>query len=512
MDNKKHNPTRIAKNTILLYGRTLFTLIISLYTSRLILETLGVDDYGIYNVVGGLVSMFSILSSSLSGAISRYITFGIGEDNLQRLKDIFSISVGIQIIMAIIIFIIMEIGGVFLLNDKLNIPVDRLYAANWVFQFSILTFIVGLVSVPYNACIVAHERMSVFAIVTIVEAIIRLGFVIIVYFTTWDKLILYSLLLFVLSLLVRIAYGVYCKKEFKECTCKFHYSKNLFIEIFKFAGWGFLGNTAYVLNTQGVNMAINIFFSVALNAARGIVSQVENAVMQFINNFTTAISPQITKSYAAGDIGYTEKLVYQGAKFSFFLLLFFLMPIEFETETVLALWLKEIPSDSALFLRLSLVCSAITLLGNTSLTVIMATGKIKNYQIIVSLVGCIVFPATWIAYKLGCPAYITYIIYGIIYFFLNFIRLYYMKKLIGFNPINFITKVLVPVTYVSILVVFPLFFVWILSSPGIYRLISLVCCNIIVTPFVIYYVGMQPTERNLIKNKFADVAHRIRIK
>jgi len=510
MENVSHNPSKIAKGTVFLYGRTLFTLFISLYTSRLILEALGVDGYGIYNVVGGLVSMFSIFSASISSAISRYITFGIGKNSLNLLKKIFSTSVCIQIIMASIIFIIIEIAGVYFLNNKLNIPASRLYAANCVLQFSILTFIVGLISVPYNACIIAHEKMGFFAVISMIEAIIRLGFVIFVYFSSWDKLILYSCLLFALSLIVRIAYGVYCKKKFEECIYKFHFDKKLFMEMFKFAGWGFFGNTVYILNTQGVNMAINIFFSVTLNAARGIVSQVENAVLRFINDFTTAISPQITKSYAAGDIEYMEKLVCFGAKYSYFLLILFIIPIEFETKTLLTLWLKIVPAGSVLFLRLSLICAAIMLLGNTSLTAIMATGNIRNYQIIVSIVGCTVFPLTWVAYRIGCQAYITYVIYGIIYFAIIFIRLYYMQTLIGIKPINFIIKVLAPVLHVSILVVIPSFLVCVFVNPGLHRLISLICCNLIVAPLTIYYVGMKHSEKKLIRNKLISFAKKVK--
>lgn len=476
-------------------------MVISLYTSRVVLNTLGVDNFGIYNVVGGTISMFSIFSGSLSGAISRFITYGLGEGNLEKLKNIFSTSVSIQLGLSAFVFVMAEIGGLWFLNSKLNIPPDRMYAAHWVLQFAILTFITGLISVPYNACIIAHEHMKVFAYIGILEVVMKLGFVVALYFSPFDKLIVYSILLFLIALILRIIYGIYCKRKFEECTYRFVIDRNLLKEMMGYACWGFLGNTAYIFNTQGVNIIINLFFGVVLNAARGIVTQVEAAVMQFVNNFTTAISPQITKSYASGNKEYMFSLICRGAKFSFFLLLLFLIPIEFEANTLLKLWLGNVPEFAPLFLQLSLIGTAMVLLGNTGFTAIMATGNIRNYQIVVTLVGCLVFPLTWIAYKLGLPAFTTYVIYIVIYGILDWIRLLFMRKLLGFKVMLFVRNVIYPILIVTVLSVIVPTVISMNMAPSVFRFIFLTVGSFITTLACIYFGGLDRNERKTVLMK-----------
>lgn len=498
MESNTQRNQRIAKNTVLLYIRTAFTMLISLFTSRIILNVLGVDNYGIYNVVGGTISMFSIISGSLSGAISRFITFGLGEGDLEKLKRIFSTSVNIQIGLSVVIFILAEIGGLWFLNAKLNIPPDRMYAAHWVLQFSILTFILGLISTPYNACIIAHEHMKVFAYIGILEVVLKLLFVLALYISPFDKLILYSALLFLIALVLRLIYGVYCKRHFEECTYRFEVDRGLLRKMTGYACWGFLGNTAYMFNTQGVNIIINLFFGVALNAARGVVTQVEGALMQFVNNFMTAITPQITKSYAAGDRSYMFTLICRGSKFSFFLLLFVLIPVEFEAQTILQLWLGIVPEYTATFLKLSIIGTAVVLLGNTGLTSIMATGNIRNYQIVVTVVGCLVFPLTWGAYKIGMPAYITYIIYIIIYAILDWIRLLFMRKLLDFKISMFMKNTVYPILIVTIMALIVPSLIYISMEPSILRLVIITGVSFTTTAISIWIGGLAKEERNVI--------------
>ena len=321
------NNKRIAKNTLLLYFRMLFLMVISLFTSRITLQTLGVDNFGIYNVVGGIVAMFSIMSGSLSNAISRYITFELGKGDKKILKKVFSTAINVQIIMAVIIAVLIEIGGVWFLNYKMNIPDGRMVAANWVLQFSIISFVVNLISIPYNAAIIAHEKMSAFAYISIYEAVMKLVVVYLIVISPFDKLIVYSFLILLISLSLRLIYGVYCKRKFEECSYMFILDKPLLKKMTGFAGWNFLGAGSFLLMTQGVNMLLNMFFGVALNAARGIATQVENVVNQFTTNFGTAINPQITKSYAKGDYDYMHKLVFAGSKYSFFLVVVLCLPI-----------------------------------------------------------------------------------------------------------------------------------------------------------------------------------------
>ena len=507
VENNQHKNQRIARNTVMLYIRTIFTMLVSLYTSRVILKVLGIDDFGIYNVVGGAISMFSIFSGSLSGAISRFITFGLGQGNLQRLKIIFSTSVSIQIGLSLLLFVLAEIGGLWMLNTNLNIPEERMYAAHWVLQFSILTFVMGLINVPYNACIIAHEHMKIFAYMSILEVSLKLLFVVLLSFAPFDKLIVYALLLFLITLLLRVIYGIYCTRHFEECRYHWVLDKPLLKEMANYAFWGFFGNAAYTFNTQGVNILINVFFGVTLNAARGIVTQVEGAVMQFVNNFMTAVSPQITKSYAAGDKEYMFALICRGAKFSYILLLFFLIPLGVEAHTVLRLWLGTVPDYAPLFLQMTLCSSAIVLLGNTSFTAVMATGKIRNYQLVVTIVGCLVFPFTWIAYRCGFPAVTTYVIYMVIYAILDVIRLFFLRRLLGFEVSMFFNKVVRPVVFVTVTaLIFPLS-IHVAMAPSVLRLILVILTSTIMVTLCALRWGLDGGERKTVlakvKNKIS---------
>ena len=414
----------------MLYVRMLFAMLVSLYTSRVILNALGVEDYGIYNVVGGFVAMFSIISGSLSGAVGRFLTFELGRGDMQRLKTVFSTSLFIHIALAGIVFIIAESIGVWFLNTQMTIPGDRIYAANWVFQASILAFMFGLFSVPYNATITSHEHMTTFAYIGILDIVLRLGIVLFVAYVPleFDKLICYSLMLVAEGMSLQCVYLWYCRHHFAECrNIKLHFDKKSWKDISSFAGWNFFGSGAYLLNTQGINILMNLFFGVGINAARGIATQVDTAVQGFVNNFTVALNPQITKSYASNDLDYMHALIYRGAKYSFFLMLFFAIPLILETSQVLSIWLVNIPEHAVMFVRLTLLSSMVTVIGNTLITAQSATGKIKKYQITMSVIGFWVFPLSYVLFKLGLPPESAYIVYILIYFSLIFVRLYLVK-------------------------------------------------------------------------------------
>lgn len=501
MTDTSANNKRIAKNTLLLYFRMIVLMLVTLYTSRVVLDALGESDYGIYNVVGGVVAMFSVLSNSLSGAISRFITYELGTGNKEKLSRIFSTSVNIQILMALAIFGLCELIGVWFLNTKMNIPDERMEVANIVLQCSIVTFTVNLVSVPYNATIIAHERMGVFAYISILEAGLKLLVAYLIYISSSDKLMVYALLILGIAILLRLIYGIYCRGHFVEARYRILLDRPLLKEMTSFAGWNLFGSTAYMLNTQGVNMLINIFFGVGTNAARAIAVQVDSAVTQFVNNFMTAINPQITKSYAAGDRKYLFKLVCRGTKYSFFIMYLFIVPLVLEADTILGIWLKEVPTDTAVFMRMVLFSTLTTLLGNPMYTAIMATGKIRNYQIAVVSVGCLVFPLTWIAYTLGCPAYATYVIYVIIYFSLNFIRLSFLKKLMDFPISQFILPVFGRIGACAVLTfVLPTVVVFTLP-PSFLRLFAVCTVSIMWSVACVYYIGLEKEERTFFLTK-----------
>ena len=394
MSTQSANNKRIAKNTLLLYFRMLLTMVVSLYTSRVVLGALGVEDYGIYNVVGGVVAMFSMLSGSLSAAISRFITFELGRKNYERLHKVFCTSINVQLILILILIVLLETVGLWFLNYKMVIPEGRLSAANWVFQLSLITFAVNLLSVPYNAAIVAHEKMEAFAYISIVEAISKLMIAYIIVISTTDKLILYSIMLTLIAIVVRILYGIYCKKKFIECTYRFIFDRLLLKQMFEFSGWNFFGAGSWQLMTQGVNILLNIYFGVSFNAARGIATQVDQAILQFVNNFTTAINPQIIKSYASKNFEYMYSLINQGAKFSFFLILFFAIPFIFETNIILKLWLNNVPKHTVVFVRLAITASMLHVLSNTMVTAMLATSNKKRNQSIVGALEIIKIPVS----------------------------------------------------------------------------------------------------------------------
>ena len=499
MSESSANNKRIAKNTLVLYFRMIFMMAVSLFTSRVILNTLGVEDYGINNVVGGVVAMFSVLSGSMSSSISRFITFELGKGDKKRLKTVFSTGINIQLGMSLIILLVAEAAGVWFLNYKMNIPEERLYAANWVFQCSILTFILGLLSVPYNAAIIAHEKMSAFAYISIIEVTLKLIIVYLLTISPYDRLITYSILFMLVGVLIRLIYGYYCKRHFEECTYHLVYDKAILKSMTSFAGWNFLGNGAYMLNTQGVNILMNMYFGVAVNAARGVATQVDAALKQFVNNFTTAVNPQITKSYAQGDLSNMHKLVCRSAKFSAFLMMFFAVPIILETDTILSLWLKNPPAYASVFLKWIIISSFMdTVLANSLVTSMFATGDIKKYQIIVTTVGCLVFPLSWLAFQLGFEPQVGYMLYFVIYSILLFVRLYLLRDMVKLPIMMYVREVLFKVTTVmAISFAIPSILLFVIDE-GLLRLVAVVLLSMTVTTVTTYLIGLNDGEKKYI--------------
>lgn len=505
MESNQSKGKRIVKNTLMLYVRMILTMVISLFTSRVVLQTLGIEDYGIYNVVGGIVSMFSFFTSSLSAAISRFITYELGRQNKEKLNLIFSTSVNVLLLISLIIIVLIEIVGVWLLNFKLNIPLDRMEAANWVIQCSIAVFVMNLICVPYSASIIAHEKMSAFAYISVLEVILKLAVAYILYVSPIDKLITYVVLLVIVSLLIRVVYGIYCSKNFEECKYKLIYDKTLLKQITGFAGWNLMGSGAYLLNTQGVNIVTNLFFGVNFNAARGIATQVEGVIKQFVTNFTTAINPQITKSYAEGNMDYMNSLVCHGAKYSYFLMLLFTIPFLYEADGIIKLWLGVVPEYAGLFLRLTMIGTLFDVLGNSTANAAWATGNIKRYYIYVGGFGCLVFPLSYIAFSLGFPAYTSYLIFIIVYIVLIFIKLYIIRGLLNFPVTKYYRKVFLRIIPVSILsFIFPSI-IYFNMETGLMRIICLSFISVLITLFFIYAIGLEKSERILIANKLKQL-------
>lgn len=508
MSNTTENNKRIAKNTLLLYFRMLFLMAVSLYTSRVVLNALGVEDFGIYNVVGGVVAMFSVLSGSLSAAISRFITYELGKGNQENLNKIFSSAVTIQLGLAGIIILLAETIGIWFLNVKMNIPEVRMEAANWVFQFSILTFAINLISVPYNASIIAHEKMSAFAYISILEAVGKLTIAYLITITPMDKLIFYAILMCVVALIVRFTYGNYCKRHFSECTYHFIWDKQLLKSMFSFAGWNFIGASSTVFRDQGGNVVINLFCGPAVNAARGIAFQVNNAVNQFVTNFMTALNPQITKSYASGDKEYMMTLIFQGARLSFYMLFLLSLPILVNTHYILTLWLKMVPEHAIAFVQLTLIFALSESISQPLITAMLATGKIRNYQIIVGGLQMMNLPISYIFLRIGFFPEIAIIIAIIISQSCLIARLLMLRKMINISLKKYMKKVycnIIIVMIISSIIPFMLtinndetFLTFILQS-----LITIAC-----TIITIYYIGCSKSEKLFIKNKLQKIVHK----
>ena len=490
------NNKRIAKNTLMLYFRMILLMLISLYTSRVNLNALGVEDYGIYNVVGGVVAMFSLLSGSLSSAISRFITFELGRGDHQRLKDIFSASVTIQLVLSLIIIVLLETIGLWFLNTHLVIPADRMRAANWVFQFSVLTFVINLISVPYNACIIAHEKMSAFAYISILEAAGKLAVALLIVHSPIDRLIFFAAMLCGIAVLLRIVYGWYCTRHFSECHYHPRWDGQLLRQMFSFAGWNFIGCTAGLLREQGANILINLFFGPAVNAARGIAVQVNAAITQFVQNFMMALNPQITKNYASGNHTYMMQLIYQGARFSFYILLLLALPVVMSTHYILVLWLKLVPDHTVPFIQLTLLFALSESISNPLITAQLATGRLRDYQIIVGGLLLLCFPLSWLCLWLGCPPESVVVVNVVMSQCCLCARLIMLRGMMQLHVRDYLRKVYLNVLVVAIVsALLPVLVSRTLSECFLHFILLTLLC-LLCTTLTILYVGCNAKERH----------------
>ena len=496
---------RIAKNTLILYVRMFLMMLVGLYTSRVNLAALGVDNFGVYNVVGGFVAMFSVISTSLSGAISRFITYELGRGGGDKLKTMFSTSVNIMAGLSLLIVIIAELLGPWFIDTQLDIPAGREIAAQWVFQFSILNFVVGLISVPYNAAIVAHERMSAFAYISIFEALGKLAVALLIPYSPIDKLIFFAGLLCSISLIIRFIYGYYCKRHFAECTYTFTFDKSVIKQMGGFAGWNFFNSTAYIFNNQGVNMLLNMFFGVAVNAARGIAVSVDNIVNQFVGNFMTAINPQITKSYASGDFGRMHKLVCRGAKFSYYCMFLLALPIILGAEQILNLWLVDVPKYTVQFVQLILLTSLCDCIGRTGYTACMATGRLKKYSLVITSVAILEFPLVWVAFSLGATPLYAYYIYVFVKIAALIARMFLMEELIHLKATMYVTLVFLPIILTTLIALVVPLLLNLVMEPSLIRLVVVFVVSVLSVGLSALYLGMTVSERQVILNSVRTV-------
>ena len=509
MSDNTTNNKRIAKNTLLLYARMLLTMTVSLYTSRVILQVLGVEDFGVYNVVGGIISMFAFINGGMVAATQRYITFEIGSGNKEKLKRVFSTSLQIHAVISILVIILGETVGLWFLSEKMVIPNGRMESALWVYQCSILACVVNIMSIPYNADIVAHEKMSAFAYISIVDVVLKLLIVYLLMLSPFDKLVVYAVLLLIVQLSVRLVYTRYCKKHFEECTYRFVYEKSLLKEMLSFAGWNFIGSSATVFRDQGVNIAINIFCGPAVNAARGISLQVNAAISGFVNNFMTALNPQIIKSYAIGESSHVMTLIYQGARLSFYMLLLLSLPVIIEANSILNVWLVTVPEYTVTFVRLVLVLTLFESLSNPLVTAMLATGKIRNYQLVVGGLQMLNFPFSYMLLYWGLFPEITLVVAIVISQCCLIARVFMLRGEIEISPLSYFKRVYLNILVVSICSsILPICVYYHLPMGGI-RFVLVVGCSLLCSLLAILYIGCSSSERSFVAQKIILLKNRM---
>jgi O-antigen/teichoic acid export membrane protein len=501
MTNISDNNKRIAKNTLLLYGRMAIMLVVGLFTSRVVLAALGIRDYGIYNVVGGVVSLFAVLTGAMSVTTSRFLTYALGEGDKRKLSVTFSTSVNIHILLGVGIAVLMEVLGVWFLNTHLNVPKERMWAANWVLQFSILTFVINLINVPYTSIIISHERMNIYAYLSLFDVFVKLGIVYALYVTPYDRLITYSIFLCASNLLVQILYYVYCKRSFEECTYHFIVDKPLLKEMFEFIGWTFWGNAAVTAKDQGVTILLNIFFGTTVNAAQGVATQVNGVVNRFIQNFMTAVDPQITKFYSMNDRDNMYKLIFRSAKFSAFLMLVLISPILMHVNSILGVWLVEVPEHAANFVCLVLIYSLIECMLNPLITALLASSKIKAYEILITITYSLNILSIYLLFKIGSfpeMAIILNIVFKLIVLGIlsnqckrnfSFPAQKYLKKVVGIAALISCLSFVMIVVYKNVVIK--------TTIPSF--IVSCILMEMILLSFM-YIFGMESNERIFIKN------------
>lgn len=497
--NHQESNKRLVKNTLTLYLRMILTVGISFYTTRIILKNLGVSDFGLYNVIAGFISMFYMVTSSMAAATSRFITFELGKNNIEQLKKVFSTSINFQILLSFFIIVIGETIGLWFVNTQMVIESDKLFAANIVYQITVLSFIFELLGIPYYSSIIAHEKIKAFAYMTILNVILKLIIAWGIVISPIDKVVFYALCMMTISLLTQFLYFLYCKHNFEECKYKFCFEKTISKQMFSFGGWSFLSSASSMLRGQGVNILLNLFYGTTINAAYGVARQVDSSVKAFSNNFITALNPQITKSYASGDKGHTINLVYKGTKYSYILLYIIALPIMMESDAFLDLWLVEIPQYSTHFVRLILILALAEVILKPLLTLNNATGDIKMYQIILSISQFAVLPISYLLLKLNVePYFVMYVTIGA-ELVTMIPRIIINKKHINITLTSFTQEVLIKLLYITF---FSFICCYIFIQNVEYSIIRLFGSFIISTLSIIfttYTFGLDKKEKEFIK-------------
>lgn len=498
------NNKTIAKNTLMLYMRAILLMGIGLYTSRIVLHTLGITDFGIYNAVGGVIAMFGFISSSLSNATSRFITIAIGRGEQAYINRTFGNVKIIYYALCVVIVLLTETVGLWFLFSKMTIPAERMNAAFWVFQYSVLSAVIGLICVPYNSAIIAHERMSAFAYISLLDATLKLLICFLLQVVPYDTLIVYATLFFVVEIIDRIVYAVYCNRRFEEVHAPAKVDKEQLREILTMSGWTLSGNLFWILNTQGINLILNVFFGPVVNAARGIAMQVQGVMGQFVTNFQTAINPQITKSYASAEYERMHSLLHLSSKFSYFLMFIISVPLFIEAPIILKCWLNIVPENTVIYLRIILIYSVLATLTNPLWISVLATGKLKKYQLFDNIVQASVLPISYIAFKyFNAASYAVFLILLISQIVETIIRVWIVLPLIGYKYIKYFREVVVPLVSVSFVApLLPFMLSNSFNGNDVVRVFSICIVSVFCSSLAVWVFGLKSKERTYLKDFF----------
>lgn len=502
VDNK-----RIAKNTFFLYFRMLFLMCISLYTSRIVLHTLGVTDFGIYNIVGSVVVMFSFISNALVNTTKRFINFDLGKKETSELRKTFSLVFSIHVLICVIIVILLESIGVWYLNYKLNVPPDRIIAANWVFQFSVISACIGIVGSPFEATIIAYEKMSIYSYISIVEGVAKLLIVYLLTIVDFDRLIFYAALILIISISINFYKWFYCKKKFKIIQFKLIWDKEKFLSIISFSGWSLFGQLAYIASSTGLNLIANYFIGVIINATIGIAQQVNGAINKFVGGFQTAFSPQLIQTYSSNHLADHRKLINRASRISFFLIYFLSLPILCNTDYILNLWLIEVPEKSAIIIRLIIISSMIEAVVTPLWMSMQAIGNIKKYQLTISSLNILNVPISFALLYIGFQVEIMFIVNIFLATIMFLYRMIYILPKVNYNIKCFFLDVLVPIAKIITLTcisIYPIYQILLKSSLNNHCIhIILILSTLIITLIAIVIFGLTKNEKTLVYKKIA---------
>ena len=491
MQNQSANNKRIAKNTLMLYIRMFLLMLVSLYTTRIVLSALGETDFGIYNVVGGFVVLFTFINGAMTTSTQRSLSYELGKND-GNISNVFSTCMNLHLLVGVAILILAETIGLWFLNHKMNFPLERMDAVNWVYQFAILNCLSNVLRVPYNALIIAHEYMSFYAYIGLIEGVLKLLIVYLLSLFGFDKLIFYSFLMFAVSSLTTMCFVVYSKNKLSHVKYTKTANKDSYKQIVSFSGWTLFGALANLGRNQGISVLLNMFYGVTINAAIGIANQVNASVNQLVTGFQQAFNPQLTKAEASQNKEYQTELIIRTSKYSYYIILFFAVPLLFNLDFILGLWLGEFPLYTKELCICIIVASLIDSISGPLWVTIFATGKIKNYQVSISILLLLILPITYVCGSNDLKPYYPYVFYAILNFFAIFLRLFYLKKYITFSLSLFFKKVLLPIFFVSLLI-----FLCCLTLPDENKL--LMSFILILFEFiVIFYIGMNAAERTQI--------------